>query len=242
MPKTFRQTNSPNPFKKVSLSKNHWAVIQQQLGNSTVVCRFLISKIVFTEDQLTLEEISILFGAFEDIVQKSARDKIFRAKYLNEMFTFRAIFQDLESLLWMEGNKRTEVMKRYEFYRGKLFSARYYYAIKGQIARKFSIAVKIRFPKKFKPKAYIGKGYGDKGTAKNTAYDGNPSWQEVASSNCESYSSSPSYSEKEEQIFSEFRVHNLQMIQVRRPKLIRVLRKEARHVSIDPAKKKDSVR
>jgi hypothetical protein len=27
----------------------------------------------------------------------------------------------------------------------------------------------------------IGKGYGDKGTAKNEAVDGSPSWQEVAS-------------------------------------------------------------
>jgi len=31
-----------------------------------------------------------------------------------------------------------------------------------------------------KPKAYIGKGYTDQGTARNAAKDNSPSWQEVA--------------------------------------------------------------
>jgi putative transposon-encoded protein len=33
------------------------------------------------------------------------------------------------------------------------------------------------------PKAYIGKGYTDKGTASDPAFDGSPSWQEVATFN-----------------------------------------------------------
>lgn len=36
--------------------------------------------------------------------------------------------------------------------------------------------------KRLPPKAYIGKGYTDKGTARDPAVDGNPSWQEIASS------------------------------------------------------------
>lgn len=36
--------------------------------------------------------------------------------------------------------------------------------------------------KEIKPKGYIGKGYTDKGTARNPAKDGSPSWQEVAMS------------------------------------------------------------
>lgn len=35
--------------------------------------------------------------------------------------------------------------------------------------------------KQLPPQGYIGKGYRDKGTAKNTAEDGSPSWQEIAS-------------------------------------------------------------
>lgn len=34
--------------------------------------------------------------------------------------------------------------------------------------------------KELPPKAYVGKGYTDKGTARNPAKDGSPSWQEVA--------------------------------------------------------------
>lgn len=37
--------------------------------------------------------------------------------------------------------------------------------------------------KKLPPEKFIGKGYRDKGTAKNTAVDGSPSWQDVAQSN-----------------------------------------------------------
>jgi hypothetical protein len=36
-------------------------------------------------------------------------------------------------------------------------------------------------PKKFPPKKIIGVGYKDKGTRRNNAEDGSPSWKEVAS-------------------------------------------------------------
>lgn len=39
--------------------------------------------------------------------------------------------------------------------------------------------------KQLPPKGYIGKGYTDKGTARDTAKDGSPSWQEIASQSVE---------------------------------------------------------
>jgi hypothetical protein len=143
MPELIRQALTPKPFNTKELSSDHWRIINAQLSNEITVVRYLTSKIVYTEEFITLEEISVLFIAFEEIVKKSARDKLYRGKYMPEIFMFRAVFQSLDTLLKMDPHYRQKLMKEnYSFYGGKLFSRRYFFAVKGQIQRLFEIRLK----------------------------------------------------------------------------------------------------
>jgi len=213
MPKVIRQSVSPYPFTKGVLGADSWKVVQTHLSNEITVLRYLTSKIVFTEEILTLEEISILFVAFEELVKKSSRDKFYRQKYLVETFLFRQVYQSLENLLRKDPKQRCEQLsKNYSFYRGKLFSARYFYAVRGQVQRLFEIRLKTRFPKKFAPKTFIGKGYGDHGTAKEPAYDGCLTWQEVAGAKLWTEVDAPTVLDIEIGIFQNFKVHQAQLL------------------------------
>jgi hypothetical protein len=60
-----------------------------------------------------------------------------------------------------------------------------YFGLKGQrnLSNSFSIILnRTLVPKSVKNKRFIGVGYKDKGSRKDKAVDGSPSWQEVASS------------------------------------------------------------
>jgi len=213
MPKVIRQTKSPIPFTKETLGADNWKVVSARLSNEMVVMRYLVSKIVFTDEEISLEEISVLFIAFEGVCQKAARDKCYRTKYMQEVFTFRAIFQSLENLRKLSRTDRfKKLATTYSFYRGNLFSRRYFYSVKGQIQRLYDIRLKVRFPKKFAPKAYIGKGYGDNGTAKEPAYDGCLSWQEVAGAKLWEDVNEETAIDRENAIFKSLQVHRLQIL------------------------------
>jgi len=182
MPRIPRQTIAPEPFTKKDLAESNWRELVVKISDSAVVLRYLTSKLVYTEETFTSVDSVTLFCAFEEVMLKMSRDEAFRAKYGPETFVFRSIFQSLDYLVKLHpSERRRELEECYSFYRGKLFSRRYYYAVEGQSKRLYQTLVRQRFPKTFPAKAYIGKGYGDNGTAKDKVFDGSPSWQEVAS-------------------------------------------------------------
>ena len=211
MPQSSRQTIAPRPFTVSEISSNHWVTIGTKIEKEVVTLRYLTSKVVFTEETITLEEICALFLSFETVVMKMARHQEVQRKIGSEIFLFRALFQNLEH--WLEvppSERRMRLEAVYKDYRGKLFSRRYYYAVRGQVNRLFQIRLRTRFPQKFAPKAFIGKGYGDHGTAKNPAFDGSPSWQEVAMNRSEQEDTS-STSEITTWLFASLRVHQAQI-------------------------------
>lgn len=181
MPRFSRQTIAPDPFTKEELARDNWKELVVKLSSPGTVLRYLLSKVVYTDKEITQAEIVTLFCAWEQIVIKVQKDPSTKLKYGYETFLFRSIFQSLDQLVKMKPKERFELLqKQYGFYRGKLVSRRYYYALEGQCKKLYETYIRQRFPKSFKPKAFIGKGYGDHGTAKNKAYDGSPSWQETA--------------------------------------------------------------
>lgn len=183
MPRNTRQTIAPDHFTEEVLSRNSWKVLGKMSENEVTMVRYLTSKIVYTDEPITLQEITVLFLSFERLVEKIAKHEKVRAKYGYDLFVFRSIYQSLESIMKSDPTDRPKKMERYfGFYRGKFISRRYYFAVKGQIQRELRLRIITRFPKRFPPKAFIGKGYGDHGTARNSAFDGSPSWQEVAMS------------------------------------------------------------
>jgi hypothetical protein len=98
----------------------------------------------------------------------------------------------------------------FQGYQGKIFSRRYYYSVEGQAQRLYQTYVRQRFPKRFPAKTYIGKGYGDHGTAKNKAFDGTQSWQEVAGDS--DYQTANSTSERTADYWRQFQVHPGQLL------------------------------
>jgi hypothetical protein len=161
---------------------------------------------------VTAEEIAILFIAFEELVKKSSADDLYRQKNLLEVFNFRAVYQSLNEIQRMNPDDRHQKLQTmYNFHRGPYFTARYFYSVRGQLIRQYEIRVKVRFPKKFAPKSFIGKGYGDNGTAKEPAFDACHSWQEVASAQ-EYNEDTETRIDRETKLFREFRIHHLQQI------------------------------
>lgn len=213
MPKTFWQSSSPERFTTKVLSENHWNTVEYLSEKKDItIVRFFLSKLFFAEECFTLAEKVALFLSFEKVVIACQRNKEYRQKYQREIFDFRAIFQSLESLSMMSPTIRTETLREHYSHkmRGNFVSRRYYYAMKGQLQKLFLLRIKTRWPKKFPPKAYVGKGYGDKGSAKDAAYDGNPDWREIAMD--ETNQTDQQTGKDEEGIWSSLRVHSLQLI------------------------------
>lgn len=211
MPRISRQTIAPYPFSTETLAESSWRALQVKLSNSVAVLRYLTSKLVYSRDTFSQVEAVTLFTAFEDIIKKVEIDRTFRSKYGPEVFTFRAIFQELDYLAKLDPRERQQIlMERYSFYRGKLFSRRYYFAVEGQAQKLYETFIKHRYPKTFPPKTFVGKGYGDHGTAKNKAFDGSQPWQEVASDF--EYQEENRQTERNVDYHRQFLVHSLQLV------------------------------
>lgn len=212
------QSSSLDPFTTKALASNDYNELKFESKKVDTVVRFLISKLVFTSEELTLLESTALFLSYEQMVIKVAKDKIYKQKYGYDIFLIRHIIQSLKDLVESPPDARFAFMEEYRslFHRNTHFSRRYYFAIKGQMKRSYNLFIQRRFVKKFPAKAFIGKGYRDKGSAKNVSLDGSPSWQEVAVD--EINRNSPEFykqdiSEKIEWEFSNLISHSAQIFQ-----------------------------
>jgi len=214
--KDFRQTATPKHFNGKRLEDNVMNVVNIKIFKEITVIRYLMSKLFYIEEEFTLEEATVLFVAFEQFSKKMSSDEALRRKYGSELFTFRAIFQSLNNFIGRNPQRRIErLQQEYEFYlRNKqtFLTKRNYFSIKGQIRKFFEAKIKTRFPQKFPPKAYIAKGYGDHGTAKNPAADGSPSWQEVASCLSDEELNRNTRIDREINFFKNLQVHRLQLL------------------------------
>lgn len=180
------------------------------------VVRYLLSKIVFTMETIDPSEILILYEAFESVVSKMALDPGFFQKHSFEIFYFRSIFQSLDEIARMKPETRYERFAVYRCRPGSKFASKsYYYIVRGQLLKLYEFKVQERFKRKPKPKAFIGMGYGDHGTAKDLSYDASPSWQEVAMSMDPNGVSDISRTDKENRLFSELQVHPAQLWKLR---------------------------
>jgi len=123
MPKNPRQTIAPDHFTSTALSENSWRILGKVTENEVTLVRYFLSKIVYTDEVVTLEETCILFLSFEKMVQKMSQHEAYRAKYGSEVFTFRSIFTSLEDVVSANPQDRLLRMREvFGFYRGKLFS------------------------------------------------------------------------------------------------------------------------
>ena len=150
--------------------------------------RFLTAKILYDEEGLHLDEFIVLFELYYDLIGQT--DPSFSNKY-SEWFSsserfFEVIAQGKVFPLRLKQSEKVQELQ--SILQPVLPSKSAYFGLKGQrnLRNSFHIILNDHLPPvKVKPKSFIGVGYRDKGTRKNTALDGSPSWQEVSAHNFE---------------------------------------------------------
>jgi hypothetical protein len=208
------QISSLRPFNKQELAADSYNTLRLESKNELVILRFLMSKMIYTEEVLSELDISGVFLSFEAVSLKCATIDAFGRKNNHLIFTIRHLVQSLEAIQRMPPQERFQVLEYYRGYKLEQYlSRRYYFGIKGQLIHSYRLWIETRFKKQFAAKAYIGKGYNDKGTAKNVAEDGSPGWKEVALSESNRVKERSEAFERIERYYQELRSHQSQLVQ-----------------------------
>ena len=148
--------------------------------------RFLVSKIAYGKD-FSLEELSALFNNQLWLQQKSKTDVNFSKKFGSDLESLTKILKESNFSRGLTQGSVTSLRRKVKSLEWDfLIPQRNFLSVESYLRN--SLVIRWRNPvgvktKDLPPEKYIGKGYRDKGTAKNPSIDASPSWQEVASSN-----------------------------------------------------------
>lgn len=163
---------------------NEYQVILGRKCKRMTALRAICSKIAFDPEQASFEDLLVLFEVLLWCQTKSLNDPSFAEKFglhlkvlayilKRERFTERkfakqkvnltnSFLKNFNSFLIPKRNYKNALREQMKFI--ELRAPRPQGVLKSQLP----------------PAKYIGMGYRDKGTAKNPAKDGSPSWQEIA--------------------------------------------------------------
>lgn len=149
------------------------------LQKDSTIFTVLLSKLLYTEETLSEVEIVGLFVARENMIEKCAEDKGYNDKWFWLLFLTRHSFSCLSAFAAdLPGRLQVQIGLTDFFSHGRAhLGAHIYYGWKGKLV---DVRMIVGEPVGPKAKNRIGVGYRDKGTAKNSAEDGSPSWQEVS--------------------------------------------------------------
>lgn len=182
----FEQSSRPCTFDPRNilgrLTKGYHMIIRKGT-NRMVLFRFLLAKTVYSPDGISLEEYLLLYTLYFTFEENG--DPLFQEKYkefLVKALEFLTIINEIRFFPIIPTEEQRIMIK--EFFQGYLPSAREYFGLCGQRNLRDSYRLVLHDaiePRRFPPKKIIGVGYKDKGTRRNTAVDGSPSWKEVAS-------------------------------------------------------------
>jgi hypothetical protein len=182
----------------VSESRSNWFEDEITKGGYTVkikkglkqmtIFRFLLAKLVYEENGLHLDEFLVLFHLYYNLSEID--DPSFKEKYDNWFFRHTYFFSYLaEAQNFPVRLKVDELREDLIKNLGPVIPTKHsYYGLKGQrgLRQSFEVRLNSSLPvQRIKPKNFIGVGYRDKGTRRDLAKNGNPSWQEVSAHNFE---------------------------------------------------------
>lgn len=146
--------------------------------------RFLISKVIYEKEKFSLLDLCTLFENQLWLEQKVQVDDQFAKKFSKPLEDLGNILKQINfQQEFTERALRRFSNRVYIELEGFYFPQRNYQREKDRWSGiyQFEQSKQLGKLKKFLPQvARIGKGYRDKGSAKNVAYDGSPTWQEVA--------------------------------------------------------------
>jgi len=147
--------------------------------------RYVLGKMFFkSENEITLEDIFVLYQVILDCQDLAKKNENFRNKFGSDLESVAIALKSvrLQKLNMIEFRSLRRALKKnikVEF----VLPLRNLSQAKQKLENKYSLVfpISLGIPRELlPPKLYIGIGYSDKGTARNPAVDGSPRWQEVA--------------------------------------------------------------
>lgn len=175
--------------------------IDYQLKAMSLV-KLLISKLVWEpEEGLHLDEFIVLTSLWFDFMLKLELDKEFHSKWEKDLSDSHWLLEDLSEAIEFPCHLNLKSEKDKMLIKNEcpiILEPNAYFGMKKQLRQKpFSVILRRLLPKrKAKPKPYVGVGYRDKGSLKNTAKDGSPHWKEV-------YRTTSSQEDLEDEVYQE---------------------------------------
>lgn len=148
--------------------------------------RFLASKIVFFREEVSFQDILVLYDNLLWCQDKAEKDPSFREKFGRNLELLTKILKEFrfnskrksKTLVGLSERLKSELEEFLIPKRNLLGTERH---LRGRYVVLASVSPG-RPKRALPPVARIGIGYRDKGTLRNLARDGSPSWQEVATS------------------------------------------------------------
>lgn len=166
------------------ITSNHTQLKYARKAKRVSLQRYLVSKIVHDFDNVSFQDLLVLFDNLLWLQDKAASDPQFNEKFSHPLKVLTKLLKELK--INQRTYKRTlrKLRKRFiEELESFYFAKRNYPQIKQRNRDAFRFIMYVPDGTKtsdLPQKLYVGKGYSDKGTARNPALDGSPSWQDVA--------------------------------------------------------------
>lgn len=153
-------------------------------GRRVTLARYLCGLISFFPEEVERVHLLLMYDNFLHIQDLAEKDENFKRKFGEDLESLAKILKSFrlqKSTTGLEVKKLGAQMKKELNH--FILPERNVKQVATSIGEMFTF--KPSFPSgvpnsQLKPKAYIGKGYTDQGTARNAAKDNSPSWQEVA--------------------------------------------------------------
>lgn len=186
----FEQSPRPEGFDPTSLAKRFTGGYTVKLKKGTkriTLFRFLLAKLLYEAERegLHLDEFAVLVSLFYDLLDD--QDPTFRRKYATDLERLVPLFSDLGKARSFPLRLRLErpTMTALVNWVGPILPTQNsYFGLKGNRELRNSFYIQfndtLQLPARRQPR-FVGVGYRDKGTCRDNATDGSPSWQEVGS-------------------------------------------------------------
>jgi hypothetical protein len=145
--------------------------------------RWLLARIVFDTEEFTLTDLCCLFENQIWLEKKVQTDPEFSSKFGSSLEELSVILKEINFRMEYSSRALVRFREKLKNQEEFLLPKRNYLSLKPTMKGLFSLEPSSPLGKLIKtipPKARIGIGYRDKGSARDLAYDGSPRWQEVA--------------------------------------------------------------
>jgi hypothetical protein len=157
-------------------------VISRKAKRITLL-RFLLSKVRFFSGEITLRDLLALFQVTLDCQTLARKDPNFQLKFGSDLESVAVLLKGVRINKLDERGLRSLERAVKQVSEGFILPKRNVAQVRTRVEGFYSLRLvqALGIPKKLlPPKLFVGKGYSDKGTARNAAFDGSPSWQEIA--------------------------------------------------------------